>query len=155
MRQHDPYASSVRLVRGVCLMVDFAEHARANRALGGQVQQMTNFATIASDTPVELSSGMVRDTSKGKPRFDLICPENMPYDKQMLTRFALLMARGAANRGDRNWEKADGPEDVARFKESAFRHFMAWFCGETDEDHAAATWFNMQGVEYVQTTPTD
>src|SRR5690606_21266015 len=37
-----------------------------------------------------------------------------------------------------------------RAKSSAFRHFMQWFNGETDEDHAAAIFFNVQAVEYIK-----
>lgn len=108
-----------------------------------------SFATHFSGDKATYDSGMTRDNNAGKPRFDLLAPEGVPYEKQMLTRFAALMARGAENHGDRNWEQADGPADKARFKESAFRHFMGWFCGLTDEDHAVATWFNMMGVEHV------
>ena len=32
-------------------------------------------------------------------------------------------------------------------RESAFRHFMAWFAGEIDEDHAAASFFNILAAE--------
>jgi hypothetical protein len=45
--------------------------------------------------------------------------------------------------------KARGLEEYERFRESAFRHFLQWFNGETDEDHAAAVYFNINGAEYV------
>lgn len=93
------------------------------------------------------ASGMVRDTDEGKARFDLLVPLGVPYEEQMLTRFANLMARGALKYEARNWEKATGTEELARFKSSAFRHFMQWLTGETDEDHAAAVWFNMDAAE--------
>src|SRR5690606_9127477 len=51
---------------------------------------------------------------------------------------------------DRNWEKANSAEEVTRMKSSAFRHFMQWFCGETDEDHAAAVIFNILAAETTE-----
>jgi hypothetical protein len=111
---------------------------------------MDNFTTKDSGERVEFSTGMQRDTSKSKARFDLITPKNIPYEKQMLTRWAELMARGAEKYNARNWEKANTQEEIDRFKESAFRHFMQWFFGENDEDHAAAVLFNITGAEYTK-----
>lgn len=108
------------------------------------------FVTHASGERMDYPSGMRRNDTTGKPRFDLIMPEGVPFEEQLLTRFAALMARGAEIHGERNWEKANSAEDRGRFRESAFRHFMQWYCGMTDEDHATATWFNMQGVEFVE-----
>lgn len=51
---------------------------------------------------------------------------------------------------NRNWEKASTQDEIDRFKESAFRHFMQWFFGENDEDHAAAVFFNITGAEYTK-----
>ena len=108
---------------------------------------MDNFTTKDSGERVEFSTGMQRDTSKSKARFDLIIPLNIPFEEQMLTRFAYLMNRGQEKYTARNWEKANTQEEIDRFKESAFRHFMQWFFGENDEDHAAATWFNIMAYE--------
>ena len=94
------------------------------------------------------STGMERDLQK-EERFDLILPKGIPYNEQLITRFASLMGRGAIKYSDRNWEKAETQEEHDRFKESAFRHFMQWSCGEDDEDHAAAVLFNIQGAEMV------
>jgi hypothetical protein len=91
---------------------------------------------------------MVRDLQDGKARFDLLVPEvGMPYDSQFLTRCAMLMTRGAEKYGFRNWEKADSPEELARFRASALRHLMQYLMGETDEDHAAAVVFNLLAAE--------
>lgn len=109
-----------------------------------------NFTTKDSGTRAEFDSGMVRDTNQGKPRFDLLVPKGVPYSSQMITRFAELMARGAEKYDARNWEQATGNEELERFRESAFRHFMQWFMGETDEDHAAAITFNVWAAEYVR-----
>jgi hypothetical protein len=109
---------------------------------------MTEYETKDSGVREEYDSGMQRDTQAGKPRFDLIIPAEVPYEEQLLTRWAALMARGAAHYGDRNWEKGNGQAELERARASALRHFMQWFTGETDEDHAAATLFNIQAVEY-------
>lgn len=108
------------------------------------------FITQDSGDRAEFDSGMVRDLNAGKPRFDLICPLGQPYDRQMLTRLAMLMARGAQKYGERNWEKARSEEEFHRAKESAFRHFMQWYLGAGDgEDHAAAVFFNIIQAEYT------
>jgi hypothetical protein len=99
---------------------------------------------------VEFQSGMVRDGTKDKPRFDLVTPVCIPYEEQMLTRWAKHMAKGAAHYSERNWEKAEGDAELTRFKESAFRHFMQWFFNENDEDHASAVFFNITGFEMVK-----
>lgn len=105
------------------------------------------FETKDSGARLAYESGMVRDTNEGKARFDLIHPKGIPYKHQMITRFAELMQRGQIKYGDRNWEKAIGQSELDRFKESALRHMEQWFCGEEDEDHAAAVWFNIMAYE--------
>jgi len=112
--------------------------------------KLKNFITKDSGKREKYNSGMQRDTNEEKARFDLILPEGIPYDEQLLTRVANLMARGAVKYNARNWEKASSKEELDRFRESAFRHFMQWICGETDEDHAAAVYFNIMGAEYVK-----
>lgn len=95
-------------------------------------------------------SGMVRDVDDTKPSFDLVIPEGIPYNELMLTRWAELLRKGAIKYARRNWEKADSKEELDRAKASAFRHFMQWFSGETDEDHAAAVFFNINEVETIK-----
>jgi hypothetical protein len=99
---------------------------------------------------VTFSGGGMRDSQVDKPRFDLICPERVPYEHQMLTRLARLLAKGASHYEDRNWEKFDDEDALNRAKSSAFRHFMQWFNSETDEDHAASIFFNVMAAEYVK-----
>ncbi len=106
-----------------------------------------NNVTKDSGKRASFDSGMVRDTSEGKPRFDLMLPKGQPYDETLIYRWAMLMYRGSLKYNARNWEQADSEDELDRFKESAFRHFMAWFCGEMDEDHAAAIVFNVNGFE--------
>jgi len=110
---------------------------------------MYDFETKDSGNHMEFSTGMKRDVNTDKPRFDLISPLNLPFEEQMLTRWANLMSRGAEKYTARNWELAKTSDEYARFKESAFRHFMQWYYGKTDEDHAAAVFFNITGAEYV------
>lgn len=107
------------------------------------------FVRRTEDTRVQFEGGGMRDSQTGKPRFDLLVPENMPFDKQYLTRCARLLAKGADHYEDRNWEKFGDKEALNRARSSAFRHFMQWFTGETDEDHAASVFFNIQAAEYI------
>ncbi len=93
------------------------------------------------------STGMVRDTQDGKPAFSLLLREGVPFEEQMLTRWAQHMANGAKKYGDRNWEKAATTEEMERFKASAIRHLVQWACGDESEDHAAAVFFNINAYE--------
>ena len=108
------------------------------------------FPTKDSGERIACDSGMVRDVSSDKPRFDLLLPKGVPYEGQLLTRFARLLQRGAEKYAPRNWEQAATEEEYERFRESAFRHLIQWLTGETDEDHAAAVMFNLMGAELVK-----
>ncbi len=105
------------------------------------------FVTKDSGSRVNYASGMCRDTQDGKPDYALI-------DRPFLRRWAELMTRGAEKYGRRNWEKAESAEELERFKASAYRHFMQWLDGETDEDHAAAVCFNLAAAEHVKAKQT-
>lgn len=109
-----------------------------------------NFITKDNGKHKEFSTWMLRDTNEWKPRFDLLHPLSIPYEEQMLTRFAKLLARWAIKYKERNWEVANTKEELDRFKESASRHFEQWLCWETDEDHASAVWFNIMWAEMVK-----
>lgn len=108
-----------------------------------------------SGARLQFESGMVRDVDNDKPAFDLIIPQGIPYSDLMLTRWAELLRKGAIKYARRNWEKADSDEELDRAKASAFRHFMQWFSGETDEDHAAAVFFNINEVETIKWKQTN
>lgn len=108
---------------------------------------MTEYITKDSGEREQYESGMVRDTNGGKPRFDLLIAPGVPYEDQLLTRWANLMARGSEKYGDSNWSLANSEKELNRFKESAFRHFMQWMAGEQDEDHASAVLFGLLGYE--------
>lgn len=92
----------------------------------------------------QFKSGMVRDTTDGKTDFSLC------FDGPMFERLAVHLTKGAQKYSARNWMKAAGAEELARFRSSACRHFYQWLRGDTDEDHAAATVFNINGALYVE-----
>ena len=92
----------------------------------------------------EFASGMVRDVTGDKTDYTLI------LDGPMFERWAVHLTKGAKKYAKRNWMKASGNEEYERFKESALRHFIQWFRGERDEDHAAAVFFNINGAEYLE-----
>lgn len=114
------------------------------------VSTVKKWVTKDSGKREDYVSGMRRDTQQGKPRFDLLVTDGLPYEAQFLHRFASLLARGADKYGERNWQLANSPEELSRFRASGFRHFMQYMCGEEDEDHAAAVAFNLMAAEYVK-----
>lgn len=89
-------------------------------------------------------SGMVRESPEDKVDYSLV------MDGPMLERWAIHLTKGAKKYSKRNWMKACGQQELDRFKESAVRHFFQWYHGHTDEDHAAAVYFNLCGAEYVK-----
>lgn len=111
---------------------------------------MTTYETKDTGAHLEYDSGMRRDSQDGKPRFGLMITRLQPYDEQMVTRYAALLARGAEKYSSRNWEEGCGEEELERAKDSLLRHTMQLIAGERDEDHAAAVWFNTQAVEYFR-----
>lgn len=104
----------------------------------------SNFTTKDSGKREQFTSGMVRDTQDGKTNFALV------FSGPMLERWAALLTRGAVKYERDNWMKASGPAELQRFQESAARHFAQWMRGDTDEDHAAAVYFNLNGAEFVK-----
>lgn len=107
----------------------------------------SKYVTKDSGQRQDYASGMRRDLQEGKPRFDLIFPEGVAFEDQLLTRFAGLLERGAAKYGDNNWQLANSDEELKRFRASGLRHMIQWACGETDEDHATAVIFNLMAYE--------
>jgi len=105
---------------------------------------MAEFVTKDSGKRQEFEGGMVRDTTEGKINWALVA------DGPMLKRWAKLMTRGAVKYNARNWMLATGQPELDRARESAFRHFMQWYNGDSDEDHAAAVIFNVNQVEYIR-----
>jgi hypothetical protein len=110
---------------------------------------MSSFTIKDSGKRKEFQSGMVRDVTEGKINFWRI------LTGPMFKRWAIHLTKGAEKYPDikpgiSNWTLASGDEELSRFKDSAFRHFIQWYNGETDEDHAAAVFFNLNGAEYVK-----
>lgn len=94
-------------------------------------------------------SGMVRDIQDDKTDFTRV------LDGPMFDRWADHLTTGEKKYPDTspgipNWTLASGEAELVRFKESAFRHIRQWLRGNTDEDHAAAVFFNINGAEYVK-----
>lgn len=92
----------------------------------------------------QYDSGMVRDTAEGKTDYTLV------LDGPMFERWAEHLTKGAVKYAARNWMKAAGDAELERFKQSALRHFLQWFRGDVDEDHASAVFFNINGAEFVK-----
>jgi hypothetical protein len=107
------------------------------------IARMAQFIVKDSGQRHEFASGMVRDVTEGKTDYALV------LDGPMFERWAAHLTKGAQKYEKGNWLKAEGEAERQRFRESAFRHFIQWYRGETDEDHAAAVFFNVNGSEYV------
>jgi hypothetical protein len=110
---------------------------------------MDEFVVKDSGERQKFASGMVRDTATGKIDFSRVA------DGPMLKRWAAHLSKGETKYPDvtpgvPNWTLAAGRAEYVRFRKSAYRHFMQWFYGDTDEDHAAAVFFNINGAEFVK-----
>lgn len=97
----------------------------------------------------QFDSGMVRDVQTGKPDIARV------FDGPMLYRWAEHITKGAVKYPDvrpgvPNWTLAAGEDELTRFKKSAARHFFQYMRGDTDEDHCAAVFFNLNGAEFVK-----
>ena len=108
-----------------------------------------NFETKDSGERQQFESGMVRDVTTDKNQL------HRTTEGPMFVRWGELLTRGAVKYKDikpgvANWTLANGEPEYQRFRESAFRHFMQWWTGQIDEDHAAAVFFNINGAEYVK-----
>ena len=127
---------------------------------GYEISKSTSKFTVKdSGKRAEFSGGMVRDVNENKSRPDLV------RDGPMFLRWVRQVTLGAIKYKPRNWMKAEGEEELKRFLESASRHFEIWFTWRMfginiedqdnptteplTEDHAAAVFFNINGVEYV------
>jgi len=110
---------------------------------------MSKYIVKDSGERTEFASGMVRDTQEGKLEGDR-CAEG-----PMLQRWGEHLTKGAVKYPDlgpgrANWTLAMEGDEYVRFRKSAWRHFMQWWYGERDEDHAAAVFFNINGAEYTK-----
>lgn len=97
----------------------------------------------------QFASGSLRDTTTGKVNWARTAAG------PMLRRWAEHLTHAEEKYPDvapgvANWTLIETDEELERYRESAFRHFMSWYYGEVDEDHAAAVYFNINGVEYLK-----
>ena len=83
-----------------------------------------DFVVKDSGERMKFASGMQRDTTAGKTRYDL------NFDGPMFDRLAVHLTKGAVKYEPRNWMKASGPEEQERFRQSAIRHFIQWMRGD-------------------------
>lgn len=81
----------------------------------------------------EFGTGAVRDTQKGKGRFDLISPIG---ERRLARRYE----QGAEKYGDNNWQKGI---PISRCLDSAKRHINQFLAGDKTEDHLGAAAWNI------------
>lgn len=95
-------------------------------------------AILDSGDRTEFETGAVRDMHAGKGRFDLL-----PW--YGIFCVALRSEEGAIKYGERNVDKGIPQKSLI---DSAFRHLVRYWYGETDEDHlAAAAWNILWAIE--------
>lgn len=98
---------------------------------------------------MQFASGSMRDPSTGKIDWTKIT------HGPMMRRWAQHLTAAEKKYPDPrpgvpNFTLIETEEERIRYKVSAFRHFMSWFYDEMDEDHAAAVFFNINGVEIIR-----
>lgn len=108
-----------------------------------------DFTVKDSGKRQEFASGMVRDTTDGKVDFARL------FDGPLADRYSAHLTKGGLKYpdlpdGTPNWMQANGQAELIRARKSAVRHFRQWLRGDTDEDHFAATVFNLNLYEYVK-----
>lgn len=101
---------------------------------------MPDYVTRNSNDRESFGGDSVRDSQKGKARYDLLSPI-------ALKRVALLLARGAEHYGERNWEKG---QPMSRFLSSMLRHAQDYQLGDRTEDHLAAVVYNAFGMMHFE-----
>ena len=109
----------------------------------------TDFVVKDSGERIRFTGGSLRDTATGKIDY------SRALDGPMFERLATHLTKAEAKYpdvapGKPNWMLVNTEEELVRYKKSALRHFIQWYRGESDEDHAAAVYFNINGVEYLK-----
>lgn len=99
---------------------------------------------VKGGPPVERENGYLREDKSGKVDYTLA------LDGPMFKRYAEHLTKGAKRHGKRNWLLSGSQEALDDYRAGALRHLVQWLNGETDEDHAAAVIFNINGAEYVK-----
>lgn len=115
----------------------------------GRQIDIPQFTIKDSGERIEFKSGSLRDTTAGKRQWWRVTVG------PLMRRLADHLTKGAekypdAKPGVPNWSLISTEEEEIRYRDSAFRHFMQWWNKEADEDHFAATVFNMNGVEHIR-----
>lgn len=124
---------------------EICPNCKQEKPIGGscicQVKTEVKKFTSVKDSGArqDFTTGSVRDTNEGKPRFDLITPI-------ALYELAIHYANGSKKYGDRNWEKG---QPLHRYIESLERHLFKEKMGFVDENHAAALIWN--AMAYLHT----
>lgn len=113
----------------------------------------TDFKVKGGGPQMVLAGGMVRSTSDDKTDYSLA------LDGVMFTRWAEHLTKATrppTSYAKRNWLLAGTGTPTAkaitldRYRESGVRHFIKWYMGLQDEDHAAAVFFNINGYETLK-----
>lgn len=131
---------------------DFEDEPTPQEFLKGFVTDFENGFTVKdSGSKSQYEDGMQRDSTDGKPRFDLMFPRDTPYEEQLLTRVAMQYERGGEKYGPRNWEKSSSEESLAHHEAALMRHVVKFLTGTEDgEDHAAAIVWNVNAVDLTR-----
>lgn len=103
----------------------------------------TNGSGPVNGSLVRSESGTVRSSIEGKVDYTLA------LDGPLFKLWAAHMTAHASEKGRRNWMNASTEEDLERFRQSFLRHAVQFLSGDTEEDHAAAIAFNLNGILYV------
>lgn len=88
----------------------------------------------------KFKTGAQRDNDDGKPRLSLIPTKE-------LLRVAVHYTNGGKKYGFENWKKG---MKTSVYYDSAQRHLLKWWSGETDEDHLAAVVWNVLGAMWTE-----
>lgn len=81
----------------------------------------------------QFETGSVRDSRQGKGRYDLL-------PAKAIRRIARHYEAGARKYGDNNYLKG---QPISRYMDSALRHLFNHIEGQRDEDHLAASCWNL------------
>lgn len=98
-----------------------------------------------SGTRTTFDSGMERDGGGTNKTDYMLC-----FDGPMFVRWAEHLTKGARKYTKRNWMQANSQAEIDHAMESLGHHFIQYIRGDTDEDHAAAVFFNINLIEYVK-----
>ena len=110
---------------------------------GNEYKKLLIHETASNDDEEReiFSTGAVRDTSEGKPRFDLISPVAME-------KLAKHLTEGAKKYGCRNWEKGIS---LNRHAQSLLRHLSKFQLSVEDgEDHLTAAFCNLMFMVHTR-----